>query len=201
MSQDRRVSFVLADAVLAELVLAAGAAGCAPADLVRSAVVASLGRRVRPDWRTAVPGDLSQVASGAAGWVDLQSRLRRMGFVLRACGATGWRGECGIDLHSWPSDRRLMEAGAAGLSLHALTLRFRAPFPGFVGRNAATGSGPGTAATPAAATRVIDRAEVDTGREGAVADQRAAAGAAPTGRPPARDVIWRETPTDARRAA
>lgn len=60
----------------------------------------------------------------ALGWLDLQSRLRAAGFVLRL-------GKDGVlALHSWPADHRLIDSAALGQPLEALILRFRAAFPG-----------------------------------------------------------------------
>ena len=62
----------------------------------------------------------------ALGWLDLQSRLRAAGFVLRL-------GKDGVlALHSWPADHRLIDSAALGQPLETLTLRFRAAFPGQV---------------------------------------------------------------------
>jgi len=62
----------------------------------------------------------------ALGWLDLQSRLRAAGFVLRL-GSDGV-----LALHSWPADHRLIDSAALGQPLAELTLRFRAAFPGQV---------------------------------------------------------------------
>ncbi|GGH62124.1 hypothetical protein GVY41_18135 [Frigidibacter albus] len=62
----------------------------------------------------------------ALGWLDLQSRLRAAGFVLRL-GTDGV-----LALHSWPADHRLIDSAAIGQPLAELTLRFRAAFPGQV---------------------------------------------------------------------
>lgn len=62
----------------------------------------------------------------ALGWLDLQSRLRATGFVLRL-GAGGV-----LALHTWPADHRLLDSADIGQPLADLTLRFRAAFPGQV---------------------------------------------------------------------
>ncbi len=62
----------------------------------------------------------------ALGWLDLQSRLRAAGFVLRL-GSDGV-----LALHSWPADHRLIDSAALGQPLAELTLRYSAAFPGQV---------------------------------------------------------------------
>lgn len=121
MDDSLRVSLNLQRTVIAALVRAARARNCAPADIVREGLALSL----------AISGssggalhDAIAALQVAESWIDLQSRLRQSGFVLR-------RGE-GADLsvNSWPEDRLLMSLGDLGVSLADLTLRFRAPFPG-----------------------------------------------------------------------
>ena len=62
----------------------------------------------------------------AFGWLDLQSRLRAAGFVLRLAQ------DGTLALHTWPADHRLIDSAAIGQPLADLTLRFRAAFPGQV---------------------------------------------------------------------
>jgi len=59
----------------------------------------------------------------AFGWLDLQTRLRGLGYVLR-------EGETTLELHSWPRGGRLMDLGDLGQDEITLCLRFRAGFPG-----------------------------------------------------------------------
>ena len=71
-----------------------------------------------------IAAELMAEFEAAASWLDLQRRLRARGFVLRL--------HAGGDLflHVWPSDRKLLPIEALGQSLEALSLHFRAVFPG-----------------------------------------------------------------------
>lgn len=59
----------------------------------------------------------------ADGWDDLQQRLKKKGYVLRAAGG-------GLALHRWPEDQRLCKASELGFGYSALVNKFRASFPG-----------------------------------------------------------------------
>ena len=120
----------LSDDLLASLTEAARAECCAPADIMRRALATMLGARSE----TLTPRDIGvrQAVRDAADWTDLQSRLRGIGFMLRAANGS-------VMLHGWPSDRPLIRAEAAGIDPVALTLRFAAPFPGFAGAETAVG--------------------------------------------------------------
>lgn len=99
--------------------------------LVRDLLAREVGRRarsrppVRADERLVAPlrarlaGDLAY----AAGWDDLQARLRDKGYILREAGG-------GLALHDWPMDRRLCKASELGFSHGRLARRFGTPFPG-----------------------------------------------------------------------
>lgn len=132
----RRVELDLPDDILLALGRAAGTAGCLPSELalglLRDALIRGPTNVHRPE---ALVADAVRLAKG---WLDLQARLRRAGFVLRASAAAG------LWLHTWPDDRALCPAADAGMALDALTLRFGAPFPGGSRRIA----GPRPAATP-----------------------------------------------------
>lgn len=123
MPGDRLVTMRLSDALLASLTDAARADGCSPADFLRRALTRTLAARGSAE----VPRDVGvrQAVQDATGWADLQSRLRGLGFMLRTDGGA-------IVLHGWPRDRPLIRAEAAGIDPAALTLRFGAPFPGFL---------------------------------------------------------------------
>jgi hypothetical protein len=124
MAKDHLVSLRLTDDLLVALARAARADGCSPADLLRRALARTLAQRARPR----EPRDIGVrgATRDAADWTDLQSRLRGLGFMLRAQGGS-------VMLHAWPRDRPLIRAEAAGIDPAALALRFGAPFPGFVG--------------------------------------------------------------------
>jgi hypothetical protein len=133
MAKDHRVSLRLTDDLLVALARAARADGCSPADLLRRALARTLAQRARPR----IPRDIGvrEAARDARDWTDLQSRLRGLGFMLRANADA-------VVLHSWPCDRPLIRAEAASIDPVALTLRFGTPFPGFAG------SGPADAMRP-----------------------------------------------------
>jgi len=59
----------------------------------------------------------------AADWLDLQSRLRRAGYVLRRDPAGD------LMLHDWPLNRPLLPMADLGHGMTALTVQFHAPFP------------------------------------------------------------------------
>lgn len=128
MNPHRLVSLRLPDNVIDALTRAARVHGRSPADLVRALLEAALaGAEPQPPQ---VPGAsfvlVNAALSAARGWLDLQTRLRTAGFVLRLSAAGA------LSLNSWPADRALMPIEALGHSLPALCIRFRAPFPGAV---------------------------------------------------------------------
>jgi hypothetical protein len=128
MPRDQLVTMRLPDDLLASLTEAARAGGCSPADILRGALVATLAARSK----AVTPRDVGvrQAVRDATGWTDLQTRLRGLGFMLRADGGS-------VMLHDWPRDRPLIRAEAAGIDPVALTLRFGVPFPGFAGTDIA----------------------------------------------------------------
>jgi hypothetical protein len=142
MQDCAEVTLELSPDLVRAIALAARETGVRPSDLVAAALgraflapAAGQGLRagnLAADW-------LTGAILGAADWVGAQAALRRAGFVLRRAG------EGGIDVHSWPEDRRLFPLTDAGLSPVDLALRFRAPFPG---------GGP-LAALPGGARRVM----------------------------------------------
>ncbi|WP_305664740.1 hypothetical protein [Frigidibacter sp.] len=139
MTSMRLVSLNLPVKLIAAIGRAAHAAGVTPHDLVRSTLhhvfAGDAAGPPKPPQRDAqaedeqgsVPPFAVQLAfTEALGWLDLQSRLRAAGFVLRL-------GEDGVlALHTWPADHRLIDSAALGQPLADLTLRFRAAFPGQV---------------------------------------------------------------------
>jgi hypothetical protein len=120
MADDRLVSLRLPEPLIAALSALAQARGCAPADIVRQ----SLEHRLFPPARACDPAALRVLAGEAADWHDLQRRLRAAGYVLRSAAGRG------LVLHAWPSDAEIGPADDFGLGPAALSLRFRAPFPG-----------------------------------------------------------------------
>lgn len=122
MMQDRLVTFRLSDDLIAALTSAARAAGRAPADMIREALSRTFVEEADEDG--GIPAAVMTTFRAAADWVDLQTRLRRLGFVLRLDG-TGK-----LALHGWPKERRIMPVESLGHTLATLSLRFHAPFPG-----------------------------------------------------------------------
>jgi hypothetical protein len=127
------VSLLLPRGLLLAIGRAAIAAGQRPSDLVRDALTQAFAPVAVFDTDTV--GTLFRSIAASTGWLDLQRRLRRLGFVLRA--------DCDGDafLHDWPSDRRIISLTEAGYRLRDLTIRFREPFPARIFR-------PGAAARP-----------------------------------------------------
>lgn len=141
MTLHRLVSLRLPDNVIDALGRAARVQGRSPADVVRALLEAALaGAEPQPAQMTGARFALVNSALAAArGWLDLQTRLRAAGFVLRLSEAGT------LSLNSWPADRALMPIEALGHSLPALCIRFRAPFPGAVpSRDRAAASSDGT---------------------------------------------------------
>ena len=127
----RLVSLNLPVELIAAIGRAARDAGQTPQDLVRARLQQLfLGDAAQP------PAPVQRAFADALGWLDLQSRLRATGFVLRL-GA-----DRVLALHTWPADHRLIDSAAIGQPLAELTLRFRAPFPGQVQAEGAEGHVP-----------------------------------------------------------
>lgn len=142
MTLHRLVSLRLSDNVIDALGRAARVQGVNPADVVRALLEAALVGAEACAVRA--PGasfaQVQAALSAARGWLDLQTRLRGAGFVLRLSDAGA------LTLNSWPADRALMPIEALGGSLPALCIRFHAPFPGAVSARAiAAPSGDGAA--------------------------------------------------------
>lgn len=122
MAQDRPVTLALDTDMLVALGRAARAAGASPSDYVRACLARALA-----DKAGSAEAALRLALAQAEGWVDLQGRLRRAGFVLRQGVDGGADG--GLTVHSWPRERPLMPLSALGISTAALTLRYGAVFP------------------------------------------------------------------------
>ena len=122
MTQERLVTLRLPDDLIAALSGAARVEGCAPADIIRDALAASLRQRAAP--ADAISADVAGAFRTAPDWPGLQAKLRRLGFVLRLDGASH------LSLYSWPRERCVMPVERLGHTLTTLSLRFHAPFPG-----------------------------------------------------------------------
>ena len=109
----------------------ADAEGSSLPDIIRDAIRRDLFRRtrarkaVRPDEQLVAPlrALLADDFAYAAGWDDLQTRLRRKGYGLREAGA-------GLALIQLSGNRRIAKASDLGYSYSRLMRRFHAPFPG-----------------------------------------------------------------------
>lgn len=132
MKQMRLVSLNLPVDLIAAISHAARSSGQTPQDLVRNTLrqtfAAPAEEEAVPEPKPDAPPPFAVhlAFAEAYGWLDLQSRLRAAGFVLRL------GDDDVLALHDWPADRRLMDSTALGQPLADLTLRFRAPFPGQV---------------------------------------------------------------------
>lgn len=125
MSKDRVVSLKLSEDLLLGVGRAARAAGCSPQEIIRDAVAATLTESRQAELSEQV-SHIRGLFDRAQGWLELQSDLRSAGFVLRSAPAGG------LALHTWPQENYLVPVEALGQSLAALSLQFRAPFPGLV---------------------------------------------------------------------
>ncbi|WP_139327825.1 MULTISPECIES: hypothetical protein [Rhodobacter] len=148
MTQNRLVTLRLPTALIAKIEAAARLQEETPAELIRRALSDAL-----TEAPSVVPkSDMAVISSAfetAVGWLDLQAKLRKAGFVLRL-------DDDRLGLHEWPSDHFVLWIEEIGHSLAELMLQFRAPFPGALTRKAGlatngisrTGSGrrPGRAA-------------------------------------------------------
>ena len=121
MAKDVPVSVELPDDLLLALGHAARKVCCTPSAYLKAALTAALQEgagRMPPSSRSiALALELSR------DWVDLQSRLRAQGLVLRLRSGEFW-------LCDWPFNNQVIPAADAGLALVDLVARFQAPFPG-----------------------------------------------------------------------
>ncbi len=125
------VTFQVESHTLRGLIGIADEQDCSVADVVRDAVRRDLFRRtrakkaVRADERLVAPlrALLADDLAYATGWDDLQDRLRRKGYAMRAAGG-------GLALVAYPSGRKLAKASDLGYGYSRLMRRFDAPFPG-----------------------------------------------------------------------
>lgn len=148
MKLQKLVSLKLPADLIAVVERTAHAQERSPAELIRAALLAAfMPREGEADPGLAEYAVVQEAFQAAEGWLDLQTRLRAVGFVLRL------REGKTLGLHAWPSDRHLIDAETLGHSLTALTLRFQAHFPGALPRRArlADLAQPVTGALPARA--------------------------------------------------
>jgi hypothetical protein len=131
MKLQKLVSLKLPADLIAVVERTAHAQERSPAELIRAALLAAfMPREGEADPGLAEYAVVQTAFREADGWLDLQNRLRSVGFVLRLAA------EGNLGLHAWPSDRHLIDAESLGQSLTALTLRFQAHFPGAMPRRA-----------------------------------------------------------------
>lgn len=134
MTQHRLVTLRLPTELIAKIEAAARLREETPADLIRQALSEAL--RDLPE--TVKKSDLMMLANAfdkAQGWLDLQAKLRKAGFVLRLDGER-------LGLHEWPSDHFVLWIEELGHSLAELSVQYRAPFPGALSRRAMESPGP-----------------------------------------------------------
>lgn len=140
MTQHRLVTLRLSADLLAAIETEAHRREISPAQMIRTAIVETVRRKGGGE----SGGDPGKTPSGnymprpsliaatfdaATDWLDLQTRLRTEGLVLRLHDES-WGSEARIALHDWPADRFVSWLGETGQSLPELMMRFRAPFPG-----------------------------------------------------------------------
>lgn len=144
MTQHRLVTLRLSADLIAALETEAHRREISPAQMIRVAIVETVRRK--SDGATAGeaghapagnylprPSLIAATFDAAEDWLDLQTRLRAEGLVLRLH-EESWATEARIALHDWPADRFVVWLDEAGQSLAELMMRFRAPFPGQVRR-------------------------------------------------------------------
>ncbi|MBZ4023173.1 hypothetical protein CKO11_11970 [Rhodobacter sp. TJ_12] len=128
MTQNRLVTLRLPTDLIAKIEVAARLHEETPAELIRRALSEAL-EEVPSAVHKSELAALSNAFENAQGWLDLQAKLRKIGFVLRL-------EEERLGLHEWPSDRFVLWVEEIGHSLAELMLQFRAPFPGALTRKA-----------------------------------------------------------------
>jgi hypothetical protein len=128
MTQHRLVTLRLPTDLIAQIEAAARLQEETPAELIRRALADAL-REAPTAVQKSEMAVISAAFDRAQGWLDLQARLRKAGFVLRLDGER-------LGLHEWPSDRFVLWIEEIGHSLAELMLQYRAPFPGALTRRA-----------------------------------------------------------------
>ena len=128
MTQHRLVTLRLPTDLIAKIEATARLQEETPAELIRRCLEAAL-REVPAAVPKSDMAVISQAFETAQGWLDLQAKLRKVGFVLRLDGER-------LGLHEWPSDRFVLWIEEIGHSLTELMVQYRAPFPGALTRKA-----------------------------------------------------------------
>ncbi|WP_141693084.1 CopG family transcriptional regulator [Thioclava sp. SK-1] len=124
-SSHRLVTMRLPKDLISQIENSARAQDMAPAEIIRTALTDALMKGA-----ASIPTRLTQrVAITRAfdladGWLDLQTQLRALGFVLRH------DPDGKLSLNEWPSNQHLCKLEEIGQSQTELTTRYRAPFPG-----------------------------------------------------------------------
>lgn len=124
MKQQRLVSIKLSADLIVAVERAAHAGDISPAEVIRSVLNAAFLRA----GRGGEVADLAGVRAAlkqAEGWLELQAMLRAVGYVLRP-------ENDGLVLCTWPIEVQILQLKSLGTDLAALSLRFRAPFPGLL---------------------------------------------------------------------
>jgi hypothetical protein len=119
MSRSISVAIDLSETMLRSLGRAARRVGVSPTEYLHAVLASALEGRGHLSTAETIGG----VIAVSEDWLDLQSRLRRMGYVLRRS-ADG-----PLMLHDWPLNRPVLLLEELGYSLATLTLTFGAAFP------------------------------------------------------------------------
>lgn len=129
MTQHRLVTLRLSTDLITRIEAAARRCEETPAEVIRRCLAEAL-RETPPAVKRGDLAVLNLAFEQAQGWLDLQAKLRKAGFVLRLDGER-------LGLHEWPSDHFVLWSEEIGQSLADLSVQFRAPFPGALTRRAA----------------------------------------------------------------
>ncbi|WP_376876327.1 CopG family transcriptional regulator [Albirhodobacter sp. R86504] len=129
MEQQRLVSIKLPLSLIAALEKAAHAGEVSPAEVIRATLKHAFPPKLGGETEAQKAGEdlraVRKALATARGWLDLQARLRTCGFVLRPENDR-------LLLCTWPIEVQILPIEVLGTSLARLTMRYRAPFPGFL---------------------------------------------------------------------
>lgn len=102
MKAHRRISIDLPEDLILAHARAARGAGAAPSDFLRDRLAKAVGMLGRSRLSRRALSLLASLFEAAEGWLDLQTRLRAAGFVLRP------EGKDTLVLQTWPLESRLL---------------------------------------------------------------------------------------------
>lgn len=124
---DRLVTLRLPLDLLQRIEQQSRAAARSPSEMIRKALETGLCAN-STDAARPLHVALGEMIADAGGWLTLQMRLRRAGYVLRL------HEDDRLALHDWPGDHFVDWLDTLGFDYGALRLRYRAPFPGALPR-------------------------------------------------------------------